>query len=399
MANFLYANAHSLFDYTNGGCKSIKLILEKLATMGHHVYSVTSSVSNGDEGFKHSINLFNLEQISNDKADNRIIRIVKNGVSHSLVKTYSKDRLLLNSREQEYIFREVQSIVSKKNIDIFIGWGNLLLEESIMKLVKHNNILLCAYLVNPSYKGKNTYLLEESDIVISDSKATIKLYKDEVKVPIIIIPKLIDPIVVDYSSLKFSNSRFTCLFVNPLIKKGLEAFIKIASCIEKKNLPIDFICINSNNSLFNELNKLCIPLDSLPKNIIFKDSVYDVDLLFKGVHLLLLPSLWHESGSRLIYEAYARGIPVMAFNTGGTPELIGKFHENVFESPKVYFDQNNILRIYNWDPNDFCKRISYIYKNYNQYSCDIKIYYDGLDLHDNQVKALNYLISKLDDFQ
>ena len=138
MASFLYANAHSLFDYTNGGCKSIRLILEKLVQMGHIVYSVTSTVSNGDEGFKHSINLFNLEQLPINNSDNRIIRFIKNGVSHSLVRTYSKDRLLLNSREQEYIFREVQSIISKKNIDLFIGWGNLL-DRRIARLTLVSN--------------------------------------------------------------------------------------------------------------------------------------------------------------------------------------------------------------------------------------------------------------------
>ena len=51
--------------------------------------------------------------------------------------------------------------IPKKNDDIkfIIGWGNLLLEESIFREAKRNKIKICFYLVNPTYKGKKTFLL------------------------------------------------------------------------------------------------------------------------------------------------------------------------------------------------------------------------------------------------
>ena len=39
---------------------------------------------------------------------------------------------------------------------------------------------------------------------------------------------------------------------------------------------------------------------------------------------VLLPSLWHESGARVIVEAQVNGIPVLASDTGGSAELIGR---------------------------------------------------------------------------
>ena len=77
------------------------------------------------------------------------------------------------------------------------------------------------------------------------------------------------------------------------------------------------------------------------------------------------------------------GKPVIGFNTGGTAELIGKFKNNLFDSPKVYFDNNYILRIHNWEPNAICKRIFEITNDYKNESEEIKRFYKNLDLDMN----------------
>ncbi|WP_440905372.1 glycosyltransferase family 4 protein [Catenovulum sp. SX2] len=46
------------------------------------------------------------------------------------------------------------------------------------------------------------------------------------------------------------------------------------------------------------------------------------EVLFKQIDVLIMPSLWHEPLARTIYEAYAFGIPVIASDTGGSPEII-----------------------------------------------------------------------------
>ena len=59
----------------------------------------------------------------------------------------------------------------------------------------------------------------------------------------------------------------------------------------------------------------------IKSNLSISAAVDDIDDLFSNIRVLLLFSIWHESGSRLILEAYARGIPVIAFQTGGNSEL------------------------------------------------------------------------------
>ena len=107
--------------------------------------------------------------------------------------------------------------------------------------------------------------------------------------------------------------------------------------------------------------------------------------------------MWHESSSRLIYEAYAYGIPVIGFNTGGTAELIGKFKKNLFDSPKVYFDNNYILRLHDWEPNIICKRIFEIINDYKNESEETKRYYKNLDLDMVCNKKLNEIINFVDN--
>lgn len=46
------------------------------------------------------------------------------------------------------------------------------------------------------------------------------------------------------------------------------------------------------------------------------------DTVFENIHVLVVPSLWVEPLSRVVIEAAARGIPVIAADSGGPPELL-----------------------------------------------------------------------------
>jgi glycosyltransferase involved in cell wall biosynthesis len=54
----------------------------------------------------------------------------------------------------------------------------------------------------------------------------------------------------------------------------------------------------------------------------FAGWVQDVYSALASLDLLLVPSAGHEATTRVILEAHAAGVPVIAFRSGGIPEVI-----------------------------------------------------------------------------
>jgi len=57
------------------------------------------------------------------------------------------------------------------------------------------------------------------------------------------------------------------------------------------------------------------------QNIRFLGFV-DPDTFFANIDLLIIPSFWHEPLGRTILEAYTHGVPVVASDRGGIPEIV-----------------------------------------------------------------------------
>ena len=57
------------------------------------------------------------------------------------------------------------------------------------------------------------------------------------------------------------------------------------------------------------------------ENVFFLGFV-DPELFFQHIDVLVVPSLWHDPLPRTIFEAYTHGVPVIASNRGGIPEIV-----------------------------------------------------------------------------
>ena len=114
----------------------------------------------------------------------------------------------------------------------------------------------------------------------------------------------------------------------------------------------------------------------------------NTDILLEDTSILLLLSIWHESGSRLIHEGHQRGIPVLAFATGGTPEYLSHAPEDLFLAPA----QNNP-----WDPSALMRRINTLLLNpeaYLRHSLLLKQHAEQLE-HSNRISAIAMLQQSL----
>ena len=395
--NILHANAHSIFDYVNGSSNSIRLILQHFAGLGHNVYSVNGCISDSKFGYMKSLSLWQKSVLINKKKPRFLTRFKHNNVNISLIKTRNWQRSLLASDEEENIYRESLKVINECKVDLIIGWGNLLLEESIFKEAKIKDSKICLYLVNPTFKGKRNFIFNNSNIAITDSQSTKKLYKDELNCKFEVVPKLIQP--NNFAEITKKVESKNILFVNPSINKGLEPLIILSKYFSEKNIDVSINCVDGRNLFWKELEYLGYKKYDIPKNINILPAIESVDLLFKDIKVLLLLSIWHESGSRLILESYSRGIPVLGFDTGGTSEFCINSQIDLFKKPILYSDINRVIRVKEWNPKIMFERINFLLENrtyYKNYSEKLINNYCAKRLKNKNDKAVEQIIKMLE---
>ena len=112
----MYANATSLFDNTNGASKSIKLLLESLATKNCDVFAIMGCTSDSQKGFMVNQKIW-LDHGSGREISHKTKSFKYTGVNYSLVATEHWSRKYLAADEQEEIYRRSQDIIFKADKD------------------------------------------------------------------------------------------------------------------------------------------------------------------------------------------------------------------------------------------------------------------------------------------
>jgi len=120
-----------------------------------------------------------------------------------------------------------------------------------------------------------------------------------------------NPIVRDRISNEF-------LFIGQIEKhKGPQIAVKAFKKINDENLKLHVV---GRGSYLDELKKI----SENDARIIFHGFVKNDELknIFERCSYAIFPSLWYENYPLVIYEVMSEGIPVIASNIGGVPELV-----------------------------------------------------------------------------
>lgn len=109
---------------------------------------------------------------------------------------------------------------------------------------------------------------------------------------------------------RFDAGRVT--MINPCGLKGIAIFLALA-----ERLPsIEFMAVPTWGTTDEDRAAMA----RLP-NVTLRAPTRDLDELFAGVRVLLVPSLYRESLGQVVIDAMLRGVPVMASRHGGLPEV------------------------------------------------------------------------------
>lgn len=326
----LWASTNCLLDTSSGASISIREMLKQLSAHQNEVKVTGCTIFDNENGLSGLGSV--AEKVLSHK-ENEYVIINDGSISHTLLKTNSTNVDTVKSQNISNwigLYRKLL-LEFKPDLVFFYGGGpGYVIPSEARKL----NIPSAAYLVNGSYWGDAW--CRDVDLIITDTHATSNMYKARSKLNVIPIGKFIS------SSVKAStHSRQRVTMINPSAAKG-GAFVALLSTLLEESRPdIVFEIVESRsdwNFLVEQIRKKT-GNDYMFTNVVRTENVADISSVYGRSRVILAPSLWWESGARVLAEAMINGIPAIVTNRGGNKEMIGnagvvvEFPESFYQEP------------------------------------------------------------------
>ncbi len=345
----LWANPFCLLDTSSGASMSVREMLHQLDKRGVEVHVLGATVFDTEDGLQRLRGHWARIKASTQK----LVNVKDGNLVHQLVKTKSTVRGQLLSEEADFFLsnylRELHNF--KPDLVWFYGGGSL--DFLVPHEARLRGIPSAAYLGNGNYKA--SAWCRDVDTIITDSQATADLYDRTQGFKPVPVGMFINP--DNFVAPKHSRKRI--LFVNPSYTKGAAIVVQLAMLLEKRRPDIVFEVVESRGNWHEVLkavsSSLGTPRDLLD-NVVVTPNTDDMRPIYARARMLLAPSLWYESGPRVLAEALLNGIPGIVTNRGGAPGLLGdagfklnlpeKCHQSPFTSvPKTELLQPLVERI------------------------------------------------------
>jgi glycosyltransferase involved in cell wall biosynthesis len=128
------------------------------------------------------------------------------------------------------------------------------------------------------------------------------------------VPAVTLPISLYESQSPQHHGRFgagVVMMINPCVVKGLSIFVDLVSSFPQQRFGVVPTWGTTAKDL-DEIRSYCNIEIIMPNE--------SIDEVLMQAQVLVVPSLWAEGKARVILEAMARGVPVLASNAGGNPE-------------------------------------------------------------------------------
>ncbi len=232
--------------------------------------------------------------------------------------------------------------------------------------IKYGGFLNFAEKLNDRLVGRR--VLQESDKIITVSKATLNyvlsLGADQRKIKVLYNGVDIERFKPSASKteirkiLGFPKNRFIVLTVRRLVyKNGIDLLLESAKIAVKKNPSLLFLVVGSGPD-FEKINSKIheFKLENNFKLLGFVSDAF-LSLYYNASDVFVLPSKSGEGLPLVILEAMACGLPVIATNVGGAPEVVDESCGRIVPTDNALFIAEAVLEFSNSDPSAKSRRI------------------------------------------
>ena len=325
----LFASTHCLLDATSGAAISMRILLSNLAAMGHDVSSCTATVFDSENGAKSAAALFQQQE----KPQQLLVH--NGGVRHFLAPTSHWARGNIHAGDMERLDNQYQAMLESNRPDLVITYGGMVSERFILSEARDLGIKTAFMLVNPSYQHQNYF--KHVDYIFTDTPTTAARYKAQLGINVTPIGKLLEPEAV--VCRQWQPEYVT--FINPSFNKGVNLVARLALMCRDRAPNIKFLVVESRGSWAQSLATLGLDAAQL-SNVTVLPTQFDMRSVYARTKVLLIPSMWYESGARVGMEALANGIPVIVESAGGTKDLLGDA-AIILDIPEHAREKRNLL--------------------------------------------------------
>lgn len=330
----LFSSAHTLIDPSSGAARSVATFLGHLAAAGATCCSIGASV------YDRPISAIPIDNVRLNGATqvpdgDKVLDIWRQdiaGVQHLILPSTTTMRNLLTSMEELRLYKHIMAYFKTQKPDVVMTYGAGLLEMCILREARDRRIATFFYLANPTYRKPTIF--RDVDQVFTDTEATRALYAERFGLDGYAIGKYVAAVAAPPDS----KPEYVT-FINPAPEKGVTLFWRIADMAAKSLPEARFLVVESRTSLQNVEKKLGLAFSSL-NNITRVGLQQDMGKVFGKTRVLIVPSLWHESGGRVAIEASSLGIPTIASRRGGLPEVLGNSGILLDVDDKLVADNN-----------------------------------------------------------
>ena len=311
----LWASAFCLLDTSSGAALSVRQMLLQLQSRGYEIKIIGATVFDSDAGLtrvrpywpEFQVHRHGLVQFSDD------------GLVHDLLVTPSIDRHELMARDESTFMHYYIQQLEQFKPDLVWLFGGLTLEWLIAHEARYRGIPVAFYLVNQHYSGERW--CRDVDAIITDSQTTSDWYLKTQGYRCHPVGKFIDSAFC----LAKQHLRKHVLFVNPSFSKGACIVAQVALWLERRRPDIVFEIVESRGDWHEVVRDVTSregeTRDQL-QNVMLTLNSLDMASVYSRARVVFHPSLWWESGARVLAEAMLNGIPAIISDRGGQQEMI-----------------------------------------------------------------------------
>jgi len=311
----LWANVYCLLDSSSGASMSVREMLRQLACNGYEVEVIGATIFDAERGMSALPQAWKKRLATTD-----ILELNDSPLRHKLLMTNSHQRDAMTALEEAKWYEFYLHTLDTFKPDVVWFYGGRPFDYLISDEAKQRGIPVAAYLVNGNYT--KTRWCRDVDCIITDTQATADYYHRKHGLTLTPVGKFIDPAMV----VAAEHFRRNILFVNPTLEKGAALVVQIAMQLEQQRPDIQFEVVESRGcwrGLVEYVSaRLESPCTSL-SNVQVTQHCRNMRPVYSRARLLLAPSQWWESGSRVLAEAMLNAIPALVTDNGGNSEMVG----------------------------------------------------------------------------